>query len=116
MSDFVYNFECDEPLEFDVPKSIRIPEAVHLAGEHTVTYSDTDTNGHMTNTRYPELICNFIPDIKDRRVAYLAINFLAEAPTETPLKVYLSRYDDTAYIRTLRPDGTKNIEAEMILE
>ncbi len=116
VTDFSYNFEDDEPLELDVPKSIKMPESLRLVGEHTVSYSDTDSNRHMTNTRYPELICNFIPNMKDRRVSNLAINFLGEAPMDSTLKVYYAKYDDSAYIRTLREDGTKNIEAEVILE
>ena len=116
VDDFSYNFEDDEPLDLDVPKSIKLPETTRLVGEHTVSYSDADTNGHMTNTRYPELICNFLPDMKGKRVSNLAINFLGEAPIETTLKVYFAKYDDVSYIRTLRPDGTKNIEAEVILD
>ena len=115
-SDFTYNFECDEPLELDVPKSIRMPEDMRLVGERAVAYSDTDTNMHMTNTRYPELICDHIPDMKDKRVSNLAINFLGEAPAGENLRVYYGRYDDTAYIRTQNESGQKNIEAEVILE
>lgn len=116
VSDFTYNFDYDEPLELDVPKSIKMPENMRLVGEHTVAYSCTDTNGHMTNTRYPELICNFIPDIREKSVSNLAINFLGEAPSKETLRVYYGRYDDTAYIRTTSESGNKNIEAEVILE
>lgn len=116
VSDFVYNFENDEMLDLDVPKRIKMPEEPHLVGEHTVSYSDTDTNGHMTNTRYPELICNFLPDMSGKRISNLAINFLEEAPMGSTLKVYYSKYDYTAYIRTQNESGNKNIEAEIILE
>lgn len=115
-ADFTYNFECDEPLELDVPKSIKMPESLRLVGEYTVAYSDTDTNLHMTNTRYPSLICDFIPDIKGKRVSNIAINFLGEAALGSTLKVYFAKYDDVAYVRTLGEDGTKNIEAEVVLE
>ena len=115
-SEFKYNFECDEPNEIDVPKSIKMPEDMRLVGEHTVSYSDADTNMHMTNTRYPELICNHITDIADKRVTNIAINFLGEAPIGSSLRVYYGRYDDTAYIRTQSEDAKKNIEAEVILE
>ncbi len=116
VADFTYGFEDDEPLEIDVPKKIKLPESMRLVGEYAVNYSDADTNGHMTNTRYPELICDFIPDMRDRRVSNLAINFLSEAPIGTNLKVYYSRYDDTAYIRTVNESGAANIESEIILE
>ena len=116
VADFTYNFEDDEPLEIDLPKSIKMPETMRLVGERAVSYSDCDGNGHMTNTRYPELICDFIPDMRDRRVSNIAINFLSEAPLGSTLKVYYSRYDDTAHIRTVNESGKANVEAEVILE
>ena len=33
-----------------------------LVGEHTVEYSDVDVNRHLNNTKYPDMLCGFLPD------------------------------------------------------
>ena len=30
-------------------------------GERRIVYSDIDYNGHMNNTHYPDMLCDFLP-------------------------------------------------------
>ena len=118
VSEFDLPYGIDAMLELDMPARMRIPEEVNLSlvGEHTVMYADTDMNGHMHNTRYPDMICGFIGDMKGQRVITMALNFSGEALLGETLKVYHGTSDGTHYIRTLKANGSVNIEAEIITE
>ncbi|MBE6598262.1 MAG: hypothetical protein E7638_02330 [Ruminococcaceae bacterium] len=118
VSEFDLPYGMDAMLELDMPARMKIPEGVSfsLVGEHTVGYGDTDMNGHMHNTRYPDMICGFIGGMKGQRVISMALNFVAEAPLGETLKVYHGESDGVHYIRTVRENGSTNIEAEIITE
>lgn len=110
-------FGIDEPLELESTR-VRIPRDLNpaLVGERPVVYSDLDMNNHMNNTNYPDMFCDFIPEMPGRRVANMAISYVNEAPLGELLKVYTVKSDDVWYVRTVRSDGKVNAEAEIILE
>jgi acyl-CoA thioesterase FadM len=112
------HFPCDEPLKTEHSQRIRIPSALPLSlvGEYTVRYSDIDLNGHMNNTNYPGVICDYLPSIDKIRITSMGISFLNEAKYGEVLKVYLGRVDSKYFFRTVREDGKTNIEAEIIFE
>lgn len=118
VSEFDLPYGIDAMLELDMPQRMKIPEEaeLRLVGEHTVMYADTDMNGHMHNTRYPDMICGFLGDMKGQRVITMALNFVGEALLGETLKVYHGISDGTHYIRTVRENGSTNIEAEIITE
>ena len=116
-SDTELGYRTDEPLELDVAAKIRIPEErLSLVGERTVCYSDVDRNGHMNNTVYADMLCDFVFTHGFGRVTSMSISFLNEAPFGETLKVYKASEDDTCFIRTVREDGKINVEAEIITE
>jgi len=119
VSEFDFGYRMDEMIELDLPARFRIPEDVsmHLVGEKTVEYADIDLNGHMNNTKYPDMICGYIEDgMKDQRIISMGISFVSEAPYRDTLKVYAGASDGVHYVRTTRGNGSVNIEAEMITE
>ena len=111
-------FGIDEPLELDSPRRVHIPRDMNLSlvGERPIVYSDLDANCHMNNTNYPDMLCDFVPDMIGRRVISLGVSFANEARLGEILKVYMAESDGTYYFRTLRQDGLTNIEAVMLLE
>lgn len=113
-----FGFGTDEPLELDMPRRINIPAELKLSlvGERTIYYGDVDLYGHMNNTNYPDMLCAFLPAMKDKMVVRCSISFLHDAPLGETLKIYLASDTDTYYFRTVKEDGTVNIEAELILE
>jgi acyl-ACP thioesterase len=113
VSDFELGIETDEPLELDSPSRIHIPSDVSLAliGERPVVYSDLDINGHMNNTVYPDMLCDFIPVMSKKRILMLGINYSSEVKEGDVLKVYLGEGDGQYYIRTVKGDGNINCEA-----
>ena len=108
----------DEPLELDLPTRFRIPSEVsmNLVGERTILYADVDQNGHLNNTHYPDILCSYLPDMHHSRVISMVISFVSEAPLGETEKIYCGEYDGTYYIRSVRPDGSVNAEAEIMLE
>lgn len=113
------DFEYEEPLELDLPTRMRIPQGtvLSLVGEHTVEYHDVDMNKHLNNTNYPDILCSFLPTMIGKRVVSMAISYLREAPLGAVIKVYSSKEDDGLfYMRTVLPDGSVNIEAQLVLE
>ncbi len=93
---------------FDLPCELK------EVGSYTVNYSDLDQNGHMNNTRYPDVYANFLP-LNGYRIAEMTINYQNEAPAKERLRVYIASVDNYFYIRTVREDGKVNSEAEIRL-
>ena len=108
----------DDMLELDMPTRFRIPDDISLSlvGEKTVSYSDTDLNGHMNNTKYADMLCGFACNMDRKRLISMGISYISEAPMGETLKVYVGSSDGSFYIRTVRPGGQTNVEAELIFE
>lgn len=112
------HYSEDEPLELDLPARFRIPAEVNLSlvGERTILYADVDQNGHLNNTHYPDILCSYLPDMHRSRVISMVLSFVSEAPLGETEKIYCGEYDGTYYIRSVRPDGSVNAEAEIMTE
>ena len=111
--DFPYGDMPDESL---LPPRIRIPAAtdMEIAGERRIVYSDLDFNRHMNNTKYPDMICDFLPSMDGKWVTSLSLSYLREAAFGDTLTIRRAPVADTpdAYlIRTTRPDGAVCLEA-----
>ena len=116
-NEFSYGFEADLPLESDFITRIRMPAAsLELAGERRIVYSDIDYNGHMNNTNYPDMLCDFVPGIERRRVVSMTLSFLHEATFGHTLKVWKGEHEFGHYFRTLDSDGTVCLDALVLLE
>ena len=62
------------------PGRLRPPEGLTDAGERRVFWSDTDYNGHLNNTVYADILCDFVPDGMDgREIAGFSIAYEKEA-------------------------------------
>lgn len=112
-----------EPIEESrVPRRVRIPGATAAlmtpVGERTVRYSDVDFNHHMNNTRYPDMVCDFLPDFTGKFVSGLSLSYMREAAlgdTVTVSRMAVEDTPDTYLLRTTRPDGAVCLEAEVTL-
>lgn len=111
-------YASGEMLELDSPARLRIPKdaAMVLVGEHRVHYGEADINRHLNNTHYPDMYCDFIPNMAGNRVTSMGISFISEAPLGEQLKIYMADYDGTYYFRSVKEDGSVNSEAEIIIE
>lgn len=116
--EFIYPFEGEDALALDIPLRFRVPSAEQMeaAGERRIVYSDLDYNGHMNNTRYPDMLCDFTPRIRERRVIGCAISFLHEAAFGKTLSIYRQDSRGECLFRTLDEDGNTCLEARLITE
>lgn len=118
VSDFGSPYGYAEPL--DIPLKRKLAPAgdmeVKKVGEKTVFYSDVDKNVHMNNTVYADVLWNFVPDFKDRRISSLDIIYESEAPLGETLEVYRGECENGYFFRTVRPCGKVNVEAVIEVE
>ena len=115
--DFPYGDLPDETL---LPPRVRIPAAtdMEIVGARTIVYSDLDFNRHMNNTKYPDMICDFLPSMDGRRVSSLSLSYLREAAFGDTLAVSRAPMEGEGegyLIRTARPDGAVCLEATVEL-
>ena len=117
VGDIEYKYGEDAPIEPEMPARFRIPAEADMSfvAEKIVGYAEADLNGHMTNTKYPDILCSYIGDMRGRRVSGMSVNFVSEAPLGQRLNVYAGEYDGVHYVRTIREDGKTNVEAAIVL-
>ena len=118
VKDADYGLIEGEALELSAPLKFRIPQELPLAeaGRYKVGYSVCDRNMHMNNTRYPDMLCDFIPPLVGQRLSELSISFLAESHLGEELQVFAARDGGSGayYFRTVRQsDGKTGVEARM---
>jgi acyl-ACP thioesterase len=107
----------DELPSIPLPEKIRIPDGeMKKVGERQVFYSDIDRNDHMNNTRYIDMICDFIPDLENKTVRSFTVNYLSESKLGEALSIYHTDNGENDYFRALKSDGTTSVEIMLRLE
>lgn len=99
--------ETDTSLRFRVPREL----AFEAVGERRISWSDLDYNMHMNNTKYPDMVCDFLPDPLGVRVTGMSLSYQREAAFGDVLGV--ERATDGAgnfYIK-MKKDGAVCLEA-----
>ena len=103
----------DQPLQTDLPKRVHFSPTMPLteAGERTIRYADIDYNGHMNNTNYPDMLCDFLPDVLQTRVTGFVLSYLHEGTFGHTLRVLRTETEGGYLFRTVDADGTVCLEA-----
>lgn len=83
------------------------------AGTQKVRYSQTDLNRHMNNTRYLDMLCDFVPQVETRRILGLRIHYRGEAPLGSRIQLSRAQRGDAFFFRTTC-EGAPNIEAALV--
>lgn len=101
-----------------IPLRFRMPPVgeMEFVGKRTVRYSDLDYNGHMNNTKYPDMLADFLPDPASVWVNGFSLSFLQEAKAGGELSVYRAPWQspgfDGGYLfRTVDEHGNTCLEA-----
>lgn len=110
-------FEHEPPVDIGIPLRFRIPktEELELAGERKIVYSDLDYNMHMNNTKYADMLCDFMPYEKVSDIKGISLSYLHEAAFGDTVRVYRQASDNKYSFRTVNGDGCACLEAEIIL-
>lgn len=117
-SAFSYGFTPEEPLAFSTPRRFAQPENMAEVGQRLIVYSDIDYNGHMNNTRYPDMVCDYLPEGVVPRIHTMHLEFAREAVFGSTLRVLRGeRTDDsgdTVYlVQTVNEQGEICLAAEV---
>ena len=91
---------------------------MQAVGERQVFWSDTDFNRHMNNTRYPDVICDFLPPeaMEGKALSALSVSYMKEAPLGDVLQISRAPVPDTdgSYLfKAVRGDGEICFEAQI---
>ena len=107
--------EADPCFEMELPLRVRMPKADEFCeiAKRTVYYSETDLNGHMNNTKYLNMLCDFVPEIEKKSLKGINISYVSEASLGDTLTVLSKEVDGVYYFKTIRSDGKTNCEAVM---
>jgi acyl-ACP thioesterase len=118
-------FYYDEPVDPAalLPKAKIAKDAIMTeVGNRKIMYSDIDYNMHMNNTRYPDMLCDYLSEMTDESQAYrvsaLSLSYLKESRLGATLTVTRSERgeDGTVSVRTLNESGETCLEAVVGLE
>ncbi len=108
-------YPIDTPLdETLLPKKVRIKRDAELTfiGERKIMFSDIDYNMHMNNTKYPDMVFDFLPDREDKYISGISLSYVKEAHYEDTVSVHIGELDENGY----REVVTKNSAGERCLE
>ena len=114
IEDMPYHIEPEEPITLpDLPARLRMPPVaeMELAGERRIVYSDIDYNGHMNNTRYPDMLCDFIPEMRESRMVGMVLSYRKEAVFTHTLRIFRQKTADGYFICTVDENGNVCTEA-----
>ncbi len=119
-SDFsVESYGTGELIELSTPTRFRLSPDITLkkVGEKRVMYSDIDKNRHMNNTRYFDMLFDYIPKREELWMSSCQVNYISEAPYEADIEIYISdaftENDETVYYFKTVIDGKDGITARM---
>ncbi len=113
-------FYYDEPVsaELLLPKAKLSKDAVlEEVGKRRIVYSDIDYNGHMNNTRYPDMLCDFLQEMSDRNtLSAISLSYVKEGTLGAELTVERGQGEDgTVLMRTKNEAGETCLEAALRL-
>ena len=114
VEDMPYHIEPEDAITLpDLPLRLRMPkpEQMELLGTRRIVYSDIDYNGHMNNTRYPDMLCDFVPGICQKRACGMVVSYRKEAAFGHTLRVFGTKTHDGYLICTLDEDDAVCTEA-----
>ena len=108
-----YLFDDEEPLVLDLPTRTRAPSSVELyeVGKRAILYSDLDYNMHMNNTRYPDMLCDYMPIEQVSRIKGMTLSYLREAAFGDTLTVLRGKDGGNYYFKTVNDQGQTCLEA-----
>lgn len=104
----------------DVPvdpeeKMVRVetPDDLPQAGEYEVRRSDLDSNGHVNNAVYADLVEDFLPE-PERPVRGLQIDYLGETPPGDALKIFAGKRDGGVVLMRGENSAGLSFEARVV--
>ncbi len=107
---------CEElfPGKFRVPK--QLGARMRTIDEHPVALRDCDYNGHMNNTYYLDLLCNYIPELYENGAYFVnkaRIHYSKEAQLGELITINCAKNKDSYFFETFLSGGEKSLSCEL---
>jgi len=101
-----------------IPEKIKTPQEMTEAMVRVVRYSDTDSNGHMNNTRYADIACDAIRyDLcAGRFFSAVQINYLHECFPGDEILVLKTEAEGVHYVRGTDAEGKVRFEVSLVFK
>lgn len=78
---------------------ISVSEEKEKVANRTVVFSDVDYNNHLNNTRYADIISDFIPNLgKDVEISEIDLVFAGEAYLGEDIEIFRAKIEDNIYV------------------
>lgn len=114
---FDFGFEHESPIDIGIPSRFRVgkTETLSLLGQRKIVYSDLDYNMHMNNTKYADMLYDFMPYEEIPKIKGISLSYLHEAAFGDNISVYCKNEDGKYDFRTVNKDGDTCLEAEILV-
>lgn len=114
----VESYGTGEEIELSIPTRFQLnDDGLTLCGQKTILYSDIDRNFHMNNTKYFDMLFDYIPNREKVAMSSCVMNYVSEAPLGSLLNIYISEPEvcenETFYYFKTEIDGKVNIKAKV---
>ena len=115
--DFELGIENDPTLDINVPRRIKPASAEYIGlGKRDIRYSDIDYNMHMNNTKYPDMLCDFMPIDQVERISDMTLEFLRESALGDTLEFICAREEQDFYFKTQNGAGDVCLSAKITVK
>lgn len=103
-----YPHDLAHGIALEEPTKIKMPDDMEHLCTRTVTYSDTDMNGHMNNAKYADWVCELFNAnaLQRDHMSDLRINYIAETYMDDQVELFCKQVDDTFFVCGKRDDTT----------
>ncbi len=114
--DYDVGFEDEPKVVTDTPLRIRMPkpEEFTLVGKRRICYSDIDYNMHMNNTKYPDMLCDFMELSDTESISGMSLSYLHEAALGDEINISRVKNENGYFFRTTNNDGKVLLEAQVV--
>ncbi len=111
-------FENEPFVVTNAPMRIKMPRPDEFlcVGKRKIVYSDIDYNMHMNNTRYPNMLCDFMELSDTERISGMSLSYLNEAALGDEIDVLMVKTEDSYFFKTVNKEGKTLLEAQVILK
>ena len=115
--DFELGIENDPTLDINVPRRIKpLSAEFSEVGKRDIRYSDIDYNMHMNNTKYPDMLCDFMPIDKVEHISDMTLEFLRESALGDTLEFVCATENNDFYFKTVNSNGDVCLSAKITVE
>ena len=95
---------CEESVDTTRLEKMHMPELDYIT-DKKVMYTEIDSNQHLTNWVYADIVTNYLPSMEGKRIAEMDISYISEAFEGESIRIFRAQKDGVWYFRGEHPRG-----------